>query len=50
LLVISIAFNFGWFIVMFVAAFQKYYGEEYMARAHLQEWCDQHDVPNPLTA
>lgn len=49
LLVISAVFNFGWFIVLFVSAFRRYYGEEYSARVRLQDWCDAHGVPNPLT-
>lgn len=48
LLVVSVAFNFGWFIVIFISAFQKYYGDEASARARLQEWCDHHGVPNPI--
>jgi hypothetical protein len=49
LLVISAVFNFGWFVVFFVSAFRRYYGDEYSARVRLQDWCDSHGVPNPLT-
>jgi hypothetical protein len=50
LIIISVAFNFGWFVVIFVSAFRRYYGEEYSARVRLQEWCDSHGVSNPLSA
>lgn len=50
LLAISVVANFGWFIVLFICAFQRYYLGEYAARIRLQQWCDQHAVPNPLHA
>lgn len=48
LLVISVIVNFGWVVVMFASAFQKYYGLEYPARVRLQQWCDEHGVASPL--
>jgi hypothetical protein len=48
LLAISVVANFGWFIVFFVCTFQRYYLGEYAARVRLQQWCDEHDVPNPM--
>jgi hypothetical protein len=48
LLAISVVANFGWFIVFFICAFQRYYLGEYAARVRLQQWCDQHAVPSPL--
>lgn len=48
LLVISAIVNLGWFVVLFVSGFQRYFGGEYAARLRLQQWCDEHDVPNPL--
>jgi hypothetical protein len=48
LLVISVIVNFGWVVVMFASAFQKYYGLEYPARVRLQQWYDEHGVASPL--
>ena len=50
LLVISAVANLGWFLVLFVSAFQRYYLGEYPVRVRLQQWCDENDMPNPLTA
>lgn len=50
LLVISVVANFGWFIVFLICTFQRYYLGEYAARVRLQQWCDEHAVPNPLRA
>jgi hypothetical protein len=50
LLVISVVANFGWFVVLFVCAFRRYYLGEYAARIRLRHWCDQHAVPRPLSA
>lgn len=48
LLVISAIVNLGWFAVLFVSGFQRYFGGEYAARVRLQQWCDEHEMPNPL--
>lgn len=48
LLVISGIVNLGWFVVLFISGLQRYYGAEYGARVRLQQWCDEHEVANPL--
>lgn len=48
LLVLSVIVNFGWVVVMFASAFQKYYGLEYPAGVRLQQWCEDHGVASPL--
>lgn len=44
LLVISVVANFGWFVVLFISACQRYYLGEYAARVRLQQWRDLHSA------